>query len=223
MDSKTCSKCKKQKEFIEFGVNRSARDGFQHHCKACRNEHARVWRANNKEKVAETNRNYWDKNREKKVKAQRKWLQENREYQRKYREVNKERRKNYSKEYGEKNRNKINARAISAYRNDPQVRLAANLRNRLRSALKGVNKSASTLELLGCNTEELKNHIEDQFTEGMNWDNVMNGKIHIDHIRPCASFDLTDPEQQRACFNYTNLQPLWAEDNLRKSDCYANG
>jgi HNH endonuclease. len=50
----------------------------------------------------------------------------------------------------------------------------------------------------------------------MSWDNYGRDGWHIDHIRPCASFDLTDPEQQRQCFHYTNLQPLWAADNIRK-------
>ena len=77
-------------------------------------------------------------------------------------------------------------------------------------------KAKSTLELIGCSISELRAHIEAQFKPGMTWAN--HGKWHIDHIRPCASFNLTDPEQQRQCFNYKNLQPLWAEENLRKSD-----
>jgi hypothetical protein len=64
--------------------------------------------------------------------------------------------------------------------------------------------------------EQLRQHLEAQFTDGMSWDNYGRDGWHIDHIRPCASFDLTDPEQQRQCFHYTNLQPLWAADNIRK-------
>jgi len=70
------------------------------------------------------------------------------------------------------------------------------------------------LDLLGCTVEELRAHLEKQFKRGMSWSNY--GRWHIDHIRPCASFDLTDPEQQRICFHYSNLQPLWAEENMRK-------
>lgn len=58
--------------------------------------------------------------------------------------------------------------------------------------------------------------LEQQFTEGMTWENY--GEWHVDHIRPCVSFDLSIPEQQQECFHYTNLQPLWAKDNLQKSD-----
>ena len=99
-------------------------------------------------------------------------------------------------------------------RNDINYRIEKNLRKRLWDAIKGNNKSASTIKLLGCAVEYLKNHLESQFTEGMNWDNY--GKWHIDHIIPCASFDFTDPFQQRECFHFSNLQPLWAEDNLKK-------
>jgi len=70
------------------------------------------------------------------------------------------------------------------------------------------------MELIGCSAEELVAHLEAQFTEGMTWENY--GEWHVDHVRPCASFDLTDPAQQRQCFHHTNLQPLWAEENLTK-------
>ena len=89
------------------------------------------------------------------------------------------------------------------------------LRRRLLHALDGQAKPASTMELLGCSREDLMAHLESQFTEGMTWEN--RDQWHIDHIRPIASFeDPADP----ACWHFTNLQPLWAEDNLRKSDFY---
>ena len=104
------------------------------------------------------------------------------------------------------------------YINDEQHRLAHNCRVRVREMVKshGGIKSASTMELVGCSIQHLIEHFEQQFAAGMTWENM--GAWHIDHIRPCASFDLTDPAQQRECFHYTNLQPLWAEDNIRKSD-----
>jgi len=92
------------------------------------------------------------------------------------------------------------------------------LRSRLTDALKNNIKSKRTLELLGCSIEEFKSHIELQFKEGMTWDNHGHYTWHIDHIRPCASFDLTDPKQQKMCFHYTNMQPLWWIDNLKKGD-----
>ena len=99
---------------------------------------------------------------------------------------------------------------------DPCWALARALRNRLSSLLrqKGINKSAGAYRLVGCSLAELKAHLERQFTGGMNWSNY--GEWHIDHIRPCASFDLTQEGQQKICFHWTNLQPLWAEENLQK-------
>ena len=75
-----------------------------------------------------------------------------------------------------------------------------------------------TMEYVGCSIEALRTHLENQFTEGMTWDNP--GEWHIDHIKPCASFNLDIEEERHACFHYTNLQPLWGPDNLRKSDIY---
>ena len=99
---------------------------------------------------------------------------------------------------------------------NPQFRLAHLLRNRLRHALKGTVKSARTLELLGCSIEHLVKHLESKFQPGMSWEN--QGEWHVDHIRPLASFDLSDPHQQREACHWTNLQPLWASDNIRKGD-----
>ena len=79
-----------------------------------------------------------------------------------------------------------------------------------------------TEAMIGCKVEELATHLEYKFKRGMNWDNHGQG-WHIDHIIPCASFDLTDEKQMMQCFHYTNLQPLWAEDNLSKSDNITNG
>ena len=101
-------------------------------------------------------------------------------------------------------------------RENPYYRLVCRLRSRLRSALQyqGALKSQSTLELLGIDRDGLRSWLEAQFKPGMTWDNM--GEWHVDHLRPCASFDLNDPEQQKQCFHYRNLQPLWAYDNLSK-------
>jgi len=107
------------------------------------------------------------------------------------------------------------------YKEDPLYRMKKVLRARARKALKGTVRSVSTLELLGCTTEHLRAHLEAQFKSGMSWENYGPKGWHVDHIRPCASFDLTDLVQQRRCFHFTNLQPLWAEDNFRKGANYA--
>ncbi len=155
----------------------------------------------NKDKISEHNKNYYDKNKER-------YRQQHRDYM-KSRRTTKEQ-KEYEREY-ERTR----------YETDVQYRLKKNCRSRMYNALRGISKkSAKTEELIGCTFQQLKEHIESQFTEGMSWERM--GDIHVDHIRPCASFDLTDPEQQKECFNYKNLQPLWAKDNLEKSDTWVD-
>lgn len=92
------------------------------------------------------------------------------------------------------------------------------MRVRLVKALRGVISDLSTRELLGCSTDELRAWLQSQFRPGMTWDNYGNapGKWQVDHRVPCASFNLRDPNQLRACFSYRNLQPLWYEENRRK-------
>lgn len=102
-------------------------------------------------------------------------------------------------------------------------RITEALRTRVRCAVRKITsgKSARTLDLIGCGVPDLITHLEKQFQSNMSWDNYGEPKDgsrgwEIDHIRPCASFDLTRPEQQKQCFHWSNLQPLWAEDNARK-------
>jgi hypothetical protein len=112
--------------------------------------------------------------------------------------------KKYKNNYYRKNINNVNWKIVNA------------LRSRLYNVLKNQNtkKNNSTMELTGCTMEELKIYLENQFQQGMTWEN--HGSWHIDHIKPCCSFDLTKEEEQKKCFHFTNLQPLWAEDNLSK-------
>jgi hypothetical protein len=100
--------------------------------------------------------------------------------------------------------------------NDPKYRAAMSLRCRLYLAVK--EKKGKTMELTGCSVDELLKYLESKFTEGMSWENY--GKWHIDHIKPCSSFKLEDLEEQKKCFHWTNLQPLWAIDNLKKGSIW---
>ncbi len=99
---------------------------------------------------------------------------------------------------------------------DPVFKLAKTMRSRLLSALtrKNAKKNCRTMDLIGASPSFVMGYLEAKFTEGMTWEN--HGTWHIDHIKPCCSFDLTKEEEQRKCFHYSNLQPLWAEDNLKK-------
>lgn len=102
--------------------------------------------------------------------------------------------------------------------NDPTYAITRRLRTRMSHAIHAAQagKAAASAVLLGCSAEFLKTYIESKFLPGMSWDN--RHLWHIDHCIPCAKFDMLDPEQQKQCFHYTNLQPLWAEDNYRKGD-----
>jgi hypothetical protein len=104
--------------------------------------------------------------------------------------------------------------------NNREYRLVNNMRSRLHHAIKrgpGA-KAPGTTNLIGCSVEHLISHLESKFDCNMTWDNY--GEWHVDHIKPCAAFDLKDPQHQRECFHYSNLQPLWAQDNFKKSDNY---
>ena len=101
---------------------------------------------------------------------------------------------------------------------DPSFRFRSNLASLINTSIRKQfgSKASRTHDLIGCTVAELRQHLEAQFTDGMSWENYGKHGWHVDHIRPCASFDLTDSEQQRQCFHYTNLQPLWATDNIKK-------
>lgn len=114
---------------------------------------------------------------------------------------------------------KKNEQSNRRYRENINHRLAHGMRNRTRQALRNHVKAGKTLEMLGCSIDVLKAYLEERFVEGMTWDNY-GSMWELDHIRPCASFDLVDPEQQRVCFHYTNLQPMKGIDNRRKGDRY---
>lgn len=106
--------------------------------------------------------------------------------------------------------------SVRKYRRNPSVRILNSIRARLFHALKGANKSNSTLKFLGCSIESFKLYLESKFETGMSWENYGKHGWHIDHIMPCAIFDLTKSEHQKRCFHFSNLQPLWATENIRK-------
>jgi hypothetical protein len=196
---------------------------------------AKRYRNKNIEKVSKREKEYRAKNIEKIKERRRLWGIKNKEKVLEYRAKNKEKKSKQVKEYRAKNIEKIKER-MRLYRirvkertneqvkerrkNDIQFKIKSILRCRLRYALKPQNgiKTKKTLELIGCSWQEAMDHIQSQFKEGMTWENHGYKGWHIDHIIPCASFDLSDPEQQKKCFHYTNLQPLWWYENLSKGD-----
>lgn len=209
MRTKVCTKCRKEKELQDFSKCKKHNDRLSYWCKSCKGLCDKKYQDNNKEKLKIYSKKYYDKNTEKILK-----------YQKEYYILNEEKISIRSKEYY-LNNYEIIINRNTKYKNQKRkeskkVQIQGNLSHRIYLSLKDQNKSLSTMMLIGCEIDYLMIHIQTQFTRGMNWENY--GLWHIDHIKPCAKFDLSKPKEQSKCFHYTNLQPLWAEDNLRKSD-----
>lgn len=222
-EEKQCNKCWLVKPVVDFPFRKAP--VRKHQCKACFAIYSKKYTEENREmlKVKRKGKRAID------IPRMRKWREENRGWMRRYRAENKDVIKKQETEWREENKEKVEAdqkiyreqnrerRQLlkkARYKTDIEFRLSYNLCNRVRDAIKGGRKSASTMDLIGCALTEVRNHLEAQFVDGMSWENY--GEWHIDHIRPCASFNLLEPEQQRECFNYKNLQPLWAFDNISK-------
>ena len=111
------------------------------------------------------------------------------------------------------------------YKNDINYKILKNMRSRMRTVLKNNSKSESTKKLLGCTIKELKLHLESKFTKEMSWDNYGKDPDNwvIDHIICCMVFNFSDSKQQKICFHYSNLQPLWHKDNTIKADFLSDG
>jgi hypothetical protein len=139
-------------------------------------------------------------------------------YQENYRNEHKEQINNYQENYRAKNKDKARIYQNNRTKIDPCFRLARILRGRTRMAIKNGQKAGSAVKDLGCSVEELKTYLENRFMPGMSWDNWGLFGWHIDHIIPLSSFDLTDRTQFLKACHYTNLQPLWATDNMKKGD-----
>ena len=206
MEKKICSKCKLEKNICEFGkklVNNKGIQYYKSRCKICSNEDEKIKRDKSPEKY----KIWYDSNREKRNKWRSEYYQKNKE---KLREYNKTYDKNKSLNF------------MVKYHNDPIIKLRHRLSCRLREVLKfkSLIKNKTHNDIIGCSPEFLKEYLENQFAEGMSWDNHGQYSWHIDHIIPLSSAK-TDEEIYKLC-HYTNLQPLWAEENLKKSNKILN-
>jgi len=119
-----------------------------------------------------------------------------------------------NKKHVKKYRKRYTEQYLQKRKTNPEFKVLTILRSRIVDVLSGHSKTDSTIKILGCTINHFWDHLQSKFKPGMTKHN--HGAWHIDHIIPCASFDLSDPEQQKICFHYTNLQPLWALDNLKK-------
>lgn len=186
----------------------------------------KAYRARNKEKLASYLENWKAKNSAKIAIYRKAYYESNKkelvESSRIYRIENPDKVRETAKKCRVKRRDKRNSRSKERYENDPNFKISLNLRTRVRQALKAQNaqKNYHLKEYLGCSPAALWEHLIAKFQPGMTVEN--HGKWHIDHVRPCVSFDLTDPAQQLECFHFTNLQPLWSAQNLSKGAKWEN-
>lgn len=215
MKSKICRCCNKRKKAKLFREDKRLISGLSTYCKPCLVEKSALWRKNNRDKYLLSSREAYQRNRSKKLKQRKMAYQKNIDIER---AKGRGSRKRYYKENRDLIIHKQSIYEYKRLQKFPHLRVIANLRRRLHHAIVNGCKSKTTVSLLGCNPEQLKQHIESQFKKGMNWKNYGYRGWHVDHIIPLSSFDLTrESEQMKAC-HYTNLQPMWAEDNIRKSD-----
>lgn len=232
---KPCNKCAIEKPLVEFHKNKSSLDGFTHMCKECAIAKSRAWYAANKEKAAATMKAYREENKEACIARAQTWVEENREKSRQIKSAWKKRNpevvRRHAREAARRDPEKQAARKL-AYRaenrhveraylrkrraENPLQKLHDSMGNRFRDVLRS-NKGGKAWKLFaGYDCVTLKAHLEAKFLPHMSWDNY--GDWHIDHVRPIASFDFTvDFEDTvRACWAISNLQPLWAIDNIKK-------
>ena len=201
--NKHCKRCDETKPHEAFYKNKRRKDGLQVYCKPCMKKENKVNYKKHKES--------WDK-RTKEYNKTDKFKKYRREWA-----TNKY---NTNPEYRQKCIDRVVANERKKLDTDPTYKLIHNMRGRLRKAVKGYgDKYDTTMNLVGCNSTKLREYLEAKFTEGMTWENYGQG-WHVDHIKPCCSFDLTSEEEQRKCFHYSNLQPLWAEENMKKGGKY---
>lgn len=190
MKIKICSRCGEEKKFCEFYNNKKTYDGKRPECKVCSNKQSKLYNQKNKEKVNGIKQKYVDSNKEKVKQSKKEWFDKNPNYQNEW---------SYNKSS-----------------TDVLFKLKKNMRSRLGLFLKNRNitKNNKTFHIIGCSPEFLKEHLEKQFVINMSWEN--RNEWHIDHVIPLSSAK-TEKEILKLC-HYTNLQPLWAEDNLKKSN-----
>ena len=186
---KRCTKCDSIKPFEDYSPQKAGFMGRTARCKVCANELDKIFQSQNHYRVKR------DKSPEAK------------KYRKQYRTKNIDWWRKYEKEYRSSRRQE-----------DMFFKIKSNLSSRLSDLIKNRGKGQRTVELLGCDKDTFLQHLESQFTEGMTWENYGLKGWHVDHIMPISSYDLTNEDEVKKACHYTNLQPLWWQDNLEKGD-----
>ena len=215
----------------EFYKQKKKKDGLRSQCKICMDEFNKEYKELNKERVNNIKYKYTVNNREKSNQAKKNWFLNNPNYKKTYYKNNKEhiikksikyykdntedvsiRISNYSKN----NREKISEYLREKRKNDPLFRLKLSVKSRLHNFLKkkSITKANKTFDIVGCTPIELKRHLENQFTEGMTWNNYGFYGWHMDHKIP-LDYGKTEEEIYKLC-HFNNIQPLWWKENFSK-------
>jgi hypothetical protein len=222
--TKSCAQCKQEQPLENFYKKKGCKHGVMSVCKTCWKQQVKEFQDSNKNIILERNKQYYidnkekysDRNKENYIKNS----EQRKENQRLYNKINKEKRKQYNQRPEIKQRDNEYMKKKS--RSTPEKHLATNIRCSISMRLREINsvKNEKTLNIVGLNSwEEFKKHIENQFIEGMNWDNYGN-KIKtdwsIDHIIPIST--ATTLDEVKKLNHYTNLRPMWHIDNIKKRD-----
>jgi hypothetical protein len=204
MEKKICTKCNEEKEFCEFYKCSKNPNIYRSQCKKCMNSKSNNYYLNNKEKIKEQTKIYIHKNSEKIKKRRKIYVENNPNLFKEWYKKNKEHRNNYIKNY---NLNPLN-------------KLKNSLRSRINELMNKKYNNPKTIDLLGCDYQFFICYIESKFINGMSWDNYGYYGWHLDHIIPLSLAQTKEELYQ--LFHYTNLQPLWAKDNLKKNNKILN-
>lgn len=200
---KVCKKCGVLKNICEFAKNYEYKDGHTNKCKECVNSYQRkIWQ-NNKEEVA----NKRKERRLKKIDA--------------YRNSEAIRRKSWRTKHKEEINKKYREYMRTYRANNVQLRITKTVSKAFKTGLKIKHSKNAIFSKLGYTLQDLMEHLQNQFSDGMNWENY--GQWHIDHITPQSwlPYDSIDDENFHKCWCLQNLQPLWAKDNISKGNRYA--
>jgi len=221
MKTKKCVKCGEEKELSGFTKDNRRQDGTTGVCLLCKNLQRKLIESLNPEKYKEKRKKYTQEKKEE-ISLQRKGYYENNKFR--FQESQKRRRKENPEKFNyywksEEHRKKHIKSSCESYARrlkvDGNLRMIKNLRTRLKRYMRQKNyrKEKGFFEIVGLSPEELKIYIENLFTEGMCWEK-MGKEIHIDHIIPLSTAQ--NEEELYKLSHYTNLQPMWAKDNLIK-------
>lgn len=228
MNKRTCYRCGEIKPFTSeyFVARKEVASGLKGLCKLCDAELSKIYYQKNKKAKLSYSHNHYEANKEEILKRHNDYNHDNKEeisiQKKQYRKKNKEIIKVKKAEYYNNNKKVIDSRNIAYSKTrketDLGYKITEQLRKRLYATLKNNIQGERTKELFGCDLDYLKSHLEHLFKDGMTWDNYGHGGWVIDHVQPCCDFDLTDVDQQRECFHFINLQPLWEYENREKGN-----